>query len=178
METAHGTADRAANLTQSSSILAALLATPPTADKPPEARLRDMLDRQEILELIGRYAHRVAHGKSLVDLFTDDGVFIVRFPGRPIQETRGRQALEEHLGDRPDAADHPLPMIHNHVISISGDEAIGICSNELRMTEDSRSMIGSGYYQDRYRREDGRWKFVLRDMTFIHWVPLQQGWAR
>jgi hypothetical protein len=69
-------------------------------------------------------------------------------------------------------------MIHNHVISISGDEAIGVCSNELRMTENGRSMIGSGYYQDSYRRENGRWKFVLRDMTFIHWVPIQEGWAR
>ena len=27
------------------------------------------------------------------------------------------------------------------------------------------------------RREDGRWRFVRRDMRFRHYVPIQQGWA-
>jgi hypothetical protein len=69
-------------------------------------------------------------------------------------------------------------MIHNHLVRISGDEAVGICSNELRMTQDGKSMIGSGFYEDRLRRENGHWRFVVRDMTFIHWVPIQQGWAK
>ena len=32
--------------------------------------------------------------------------------------------------------------------------------------------------EDKLRREDRAWKFVVRDVTFFHWVPIQQGWAK
>jgi len=142
-----------------------------------DQKVQELADREEIRELIARYAHRVAHGESNADLFTNDGVFITRIPGRPVQ-TLGREKivkLYKEAGSRPD---HPLPMIHNYLISISGEEATGLCSNELRITEDGRSIIASGYYEDRYRRENGNWKFAVRDATFFHWVPIQDGWAK
>lgn len=140
--------------------------------------LQELVDREQIRELIARYAQRVAHGMSNADLFTEDGVFITRYPDGRISESRGRAAIARRWGGPPAArADPSLPMIHNHIVRINGDDATGICSNELRRTENGRSMIGSGYYQDRYRRENGQWKFVERDMTFFHWVPIQQGWA-
>jgi hypothetical protein len=110
-------------------------------------------------------------------MFTDDGVFIVRFPGRPIMEARGRAELDALYQPGWHNPVRPLPMIHNHVVRIVGDRAIGICSNELRMTEAGESMIGSGFYEDEFRRENGQWKFVVREMTFMHWVPIQQGWS-
>jgi len=142
-----------------------------------EQKVQELTDREEIRELIARYAHRVAHGESNADLFTDDGVFITRIPGRPVQTADREQIIKlyKDAGSRPD---HPLPMIHNYLISISDDEATGLCSNELRITEDGRSVIASGYYEDRYRRENGRWKFAMRDATFFHWVPIQEGWAK
>lgn len=143
-----------------------------------EHRLQELIDREEIRELIARYAHRVTEGESVADMFTDDGVFIVRFPGRPVMETRGRLALDALYGPGWHSPARPLPMIHNHLIRIDGDRAIGICSNELRMTEAGESMIGSGSYEDQFRRENGQWKFVVRDMTFMHWVPIQRGWAQ
>jgi hypothetical protein len=48
----------------------------------------------------------------------------------------------------------------------------------LRIPERGKSIIASGYYEDRYRRVDGTWHFVRRDTTFLHWVPIQEGWAR
>ena len=142
-----------------------------------EQKVQELADREEIRELIARYAHRVAHGESNADLFTDDGVFITRIPGRPVR-TLGREKiikLYKEAGGRPD---HPLPMIHNYLISISDDKATGLCSNELRITEDGHSIIASGYYEDTYRRENGRWKFAVRDATFFHWVSIQDGWAK
>ena len=68
-------------------------------------------------------------------------------------------------------------MIHNALLEIAGDEAHGLCSNEVRATQNGQSIIGSGYYEDRFRREGGEWKFSLRDSTFFHWVRLQEGWA-
>jgi hypothetical protein len=149
--------------------------------KSPAEILQELQDREEIRELISKYAHRVAHGITTSDLYVEDGTFIVRFPGRPVSETKGRDAIEAlsasfDSGTR--TRENPLPMIHNHVLKIRGDEAEGTCSNELRMSENGKSMIGSGYYRDRYRRENGRWWFVTRDMHFIHWVPIQQGWAK
>jgi len=141
-------------------------------------KIQELIDREEIRELIARYAHRIAQGVSVADMFTDDGVFVVRFPGRPVIAVSGREKLEKTYSVDNAPSDHPLPMIHNVLIEISGSEAIGVCSNELRMTENGKSMIGSGYYQDRFRRENGRWKFSRRDMTFIHWVPIQQGWVK
>jgi hypothetical protein len=142
-----------------------------------EQKVQELTDREEIRELIARYAHRVAHGESNADLFTDDGVFITRIPGRPVQNLGHEKIIKlyKEAGSRPD---HPLPMIHNYLISISGDEATGLCSNELRITENGQSIIASGYYEDRYRRESGRWKFAVRDATFFHWVPIQDGWAK
>jgi hypothetical protein len=144
-----------------------------------EQTIRELCDREEIRELISRYAQRVAQGVSVADMYTDadDGAFIVRYPDRPPTISRGREALNKTYADVRHGTQHPMPMIHNHLLLINGDEATGQCSNELRWQEDGRSMVGSGFYQDRFRREGGRWKFVVRDMTFMHWVPLSQGWG-
>ena len=144
-----------------------------------DQKLQELVDREEIRDLIAIYAHRVAHGLSIADLFTDDGVYINRrSPNGPVSEARGRKALEARWPDRPGRAGNSLPMIHNYLLSIQGDQAIGICSNELRTTENGKSMIASGFYQDVLRRENGRWRFAKREITFFHWVPLQEGWAK
>jgi hypothetical protein len=142
-----------------------------------EQKVQELTDREEIRELIARYAHRVAHGESNADLFTDDGVFIVRIPGRPVQETSGREKISKFYKEAGSRPGHTLPMIHNYLISISDDAATGLCSNELRTTENGRSIIASGYYEDTYRRENGRWRFARRDASFFHWTSIQDGWA-
>ena len=144
-----------------------------------EQKVQELADREEIRDLIAIYAHRVAHGLSIADLFTDDGVYINRrSPDGPVSEARGRQALEARWPDRPGHKGESMPMIHNYLLSIQGDEATGMCSNELRISENGQSIIASGFYQDRLRRENGRWRFVERDVTFFHWVPIQEGWAK
>jgi hypothetical protein len=150
-----------------------------------EQKVQELADREEIRELIAAYAARVARGVPFTDLFTDDGAYItVRTIGGPAQEVRGRKNLEEHFKTARAArgaagdADNPLPMIHNYLIRINGDEGTGLCSNELRITENRKSIIASGYYEDRYRRVNGHWKFAERKITWFHWVPLQEGWAK
>jgi SnoaL-like domain len=143
-----------------------------------EQKIQELADREEIRDLIAIYAHRVAHGLANADLFTDDGAYINRraldSPGTVV---RGRKELDAHFIARPGGAGTAMPMIHNSIIAIHKDEASAICSIELRVSDSGTSTIASGYYQDRLRREDGHWKFVVRDVTFFHWVPLQQGWA-
>ena len=147
--------------------------------KSPEAQIQEVADREQIRDLTATYAHRVAHGLANADLFTDDGAYINRRSlDDPGTEVSGRAELDAHFVVRPGAAGSAMPMIHNHLIEISGDEAKAICSIELRLSENGTSVIASGFYQDQLRRENGRWKFVVRDVTFFHWVPLSEGWAK
>ena len=149
------------------------------AAKSLEQRIQELADREEIRELIATYAHRMAHGPAASDLFTDDGVYVNRgMNDTPPSEVRGREALDRHYCDRTGWAERPMPMIHNHILEVAGDEARGICSVEIRLGARGESIIASGYYQDRFRRENGRWLFAERDIALFHWVPIQQGWAK
>ncbi len=142
-----------------------------------EAKIQELADREEIRELIANYAHRIARGFPATDLFTDDGGFSLKTPGQPIQIVSGGASVAKMYAMIRPEDDHPLPMIHNIQLVIEGDEAWGLCSNEIRAISAGKSVIGSGYYEDRFRRVNGRWKFVQRDATMFHWVPLQEGWA-
>ena len=143
-----------------------------------EEKIALLADREDIRDLIATYALRAAHGVSMADLFTDDGVFVTHVPGETAREVRGREALNRYYRELAAAPRHPMPMVHNHLISIDGDQATGVCSIELRTTVGATSMIGSGDYHDSFRREGGRWKFVERNVHFHHLVPLDEGWSK
>lgn len=144
-----------------------------------EQKVQELADREEIRDLIATYAHRVAHGESIADLFTDDGVWTIRrLPDDKVEVVSGMKQLMEHFAKRPPEDEHPMPMIHNFLIKLDGDNGQGLNSNELRISVNGESIIASGYYEDVYRRVNGRWRFARRDTTFFHWVPIQQGWAR
>ena len=148
-------------------------------ERPAAEIARELADRDEIRELVSLYAHRMARGIAVADLFTGDGAYVNQgTPNMPPREVRGRAALDAYFCDRGDWADHPLPMIHNHVVEVDSDEASGVCSMEVRLVSDGESIVASGYYLDRYRYEGGCWKFVERDYSAFHWVPLSQGWAK
>jgi hypothetical protein len=133
-----------------------------------EQRIQILTDREEIRDLIATYAHRAAHRQSMADLFTDDGAFINRpDPNTPPMEVRGRAALDKFFNGLGGQPQQPLPMIHNFLISVQGDEARGLSSIEVRILNNGKVVDGSGYYQDRFRRENGHWKFVERDCTFF-----------
>ena len=139
-----------------------------------EADFRELADRETIRDLACRYAHHVWQKDvpAAVDLFTDDGEMDTG--DAPV--IKGREALlesyERMLGD---AQFHPF--VHNHVVDLHGETATGTCYLDLRATMEGRSMIGSGYYEDRYARVDGEWKFRSRKLTLCYLVPLTEGWA-
>jgi ketosteroid isomerase-like protein len=144
------------------------------SDTPPAALLQELADREAIRDLACRYAHHVwqKQGAAAAELFTEDGEMDTGEP--PV--LRGRAALleayERMLGDG-----RFQPFVSNHVISLAGDEASGTCYLDLRSTSEGRSMIGSGYYHDRYQRVDGEWKFRSRRLHLSWLVPLDEGWV-
>lgn len=131
-----------------------------------EQRVQEIADREEIRELTCRYAMRISRGQPVADMFTDDGAFIIHVPGREVQEARGRAAIDALYAGVVDPTKRTQPTVHNHVIVVEGDEATGLCWLEVRaMDGDVLSAAGSGHYEDRFRREGGRWKFVVRTIT-------------
>jgi ketosteroid isomerase-like protein len=144
------------------------------SDAAPDRILRELADREAIRDLARRYAHYVWQKKiaAAVDLFSEDG----EMDTGEAPPLRGRAALLEAyqrmLGDA-----RFQPFVHNHVIDLAGDEASGICYLDLRAVQEGRSMIGSGYYEDRYRRVAGEWKFQSRKLQMDWLVPLDEGWV-
>ena len=145
-------------------------------DKTIEQQVRDLAAREEIKELTARYCLHVVRGEgeAVVQLFTEDGVFDGTNAG--INVARGRQALLEFYKAvrEPEQA---IPFIHNHIIEVDGDLASGTCALEGRFVRKGESYTGAGMYEDKYRKENGKWRFAERKLRFYHMVPLKTGWA-
>ncbi len=133
-----------------------------------EERVQELIDREEIRELVARYAQRVARRQSMADMFTDDGAFVVHMPDQPVQVARGREQLQKAFAAAVSSPALNMPAVHNQVISISGNEALATSWIELHgLDGKQRKFVGCGYYEDRLRRENGRWKFVVREANVL-----------
>jgi ketosteroid isomerase-like protein len=139
-----------------------------------EAVVRELADAEAIRDLARRYAHCVwqKDASGAIDLFTEDGEMDTG--DRP--PIRGRQALLESYRDMLGESELQ-PFVHNHLIDLHGESATGICYLDLRATVEGESMIGAGYYHDRYARVGGEWKFRSRKLTMCYFVPLSEGWV-
>ena len=142
-----------------------------------EQRIQEIEDRDQIKELTARYCWHVAHGEgeAIANLFADDGVLEVTDGSfKPVQ---GRDALLKFYRTSVNKPEMAIPFIQNHIIHVDGDNAHGTCGIEARFTRNGESVTAAGYYEDKYRRVGGEWRFVERKIFFHHVVPLKQGWA-
>lgn len=140
-----------------------------------EARLQEMEDREAIRELPGKYCDLVWKKDipAIVNLFTEDGEFD---GGGAVTPAKGRtqllKAYQEGLGL------DPRPFIHNHVFTLhSATHATGNCYLDLRATQNGKSMLAAGYYDDVYKKVGDNWKFASRKFHILFWKPLTEGWA-
>ncbi|HUY28738.1 MAG TPA: nuclear transport factor 2 family protein [Candidatus Binataceae bacterium] len=142
-----------------------------------ESRIQELEDRDQIKELTARYCWHVARGEgeAVASLFTADGALEVSDGSfRPV---RGGEAILKFYRTAVSEPELAIPFIQNHIIELHGDEARGTCAIEARFSRGGESFTAAGYYEDRYRRETGGWRFAERKLTFWHSVPLKQGWA-
>ncbi len=142
-----------------------------------EQRIQELEDRDQIKELTARYCWHVARGEgeAVAALFTDDGVLEVA--DGSFKPVNGREALLSFYRASVNQPQLAIPFIQNHIIEVHGDDAEGTCGIEARFTRNGESVTAAGYYEDRYRRVNGQWRFARRRITFYHVVPLKQGWA-
>ena len=139
-------------------------------------RIGQLEDREAIRDLANRYAHHVWQEEPLkaVELFARDGEMDMG-EGTVI---KGRDALRAVYSDKVGGEMMLHPFVHNHVIDLDGDRATGTCYLDLRCTRDGQSLMGSGYYDDVYVREEGTWRFQSRKLTICYLVPPTAGWTQ
>ncbi len=126
-------------------------------------------DIEAIRDLANRYAHHVWRKEigAIVDLFAEDGA--LETPALP--PIRGRHALLDAYR-RMFEEDEFYPFVHNHVIDLDGEVAGGTCYIDLRAVMRGERLSAWGYYDDRYIRIDGSWKFTTRSVNMSTYVRL------
>jgi hypothetical protein len=140
--------------------------------KTSEEILAELCDREAIRDLPVRYCDCVWQGnlETMLELFANDAVFITK--GRKRESVnRGhdelRKMYEKAIGELS-----PRPFIHNHVVDLKGKtKASGRCYVELRNAKRQFEWVGTGFYDDEYVKEDGRWKFAARRFTSFGMQP-------
>ena len=140
-----------------------------------DAVIRELADSAAIRDLARRYAHYVWQNdlEALAGLFAEDGEMD---PGtRP--PLRGRAALLEGFRQMLTAGSVFLPFVQQHVVDLAGDTASGTCYIDLRAEVEGESMIGAGWYADRYVRTAEGWRFQSRKIELRFFVPLRDGWV-
>lgn len=128
-----------------------------------------LTDREAIRDLANRYAHHIWRKEvaEVVGLFAVDGVLETA----AMPPFRGRESL---LGafERMLDEDEFNPFVHNHVIDLDGDVATGTCYIDLRAVMRGEQLTAWGFYEDRYVRVDGAWKFAARKVNMSSFVKL------
>ncbi len=138
--------------------------------------ITDLADLEGIRDLARRYAHYVWQNDvdALTALFAEDGEMD---PGtRP--PIRGHAALLAGFREMLTAGDTFLPFVQQHVVTLAGETATGTCYIDLRAEVGGKSMIGAGWYDDRYVRTAEGWRFQARTISLRFFVPLADGWAK
>lgn len=174
------------------------MAPPPSADDRSDdrsdldARIRFLLDKDELRELVFMYAHRIAaqDWSGFARLFTEDGVLDyspVLVHARSSAAAEASRATGSDLvftGRAAIAAFAPVlgrlevkAFFGNHIVRVDGDTAVGISFFENRLIQDGASVMGAGRMFDEYRRVGGRWLMAYRRQELFFFTGLAEGWA-
>lgn len=107
------------------------------------------------------------------DVFTDDVELDTRPAGGSL--TYGREALLRIVRSSVETA-RTAHQVHSPEIDLDGDTANVIWAMQDRVVwgEDRRQKMGNaghtgyGHYQERYVRQDGRWRIAASRLTRLH----------
>lgn len=143
-----------------------------------EDKIREFEDIENIKKLKFRYA-RLADEQNLndmVDLFTDDAVW----EGPQFGRYDGKDAIRGALTNFWTSITWSIHLMTNPIIEVdpSGQEATGQWYIWEPATVDGRPLWMVGSYDEKYRKEDGRWKFSYVYLNFEFMTPYESGWVK
>ena len=141
-----------------------------------EAQLQELQDREAIRELRCRYHEYVNQGRwsEIPDLFTEDGEMDFGYLGKG----RGRERLTRLFHAGSELLPFVKQFIHNHTIELDGERGSGTSYLEAKSVSAGRAYVVAGRYDDKYVRQDGKWRFARMDFIPYFTVPFDEGWAQ
>lgn len=135
-----------------------------------EQRLDIIEARLACTDLVHSYARLIRSDRpdEVAALFTDDGSFEGR-NGHPdsaeytvMFHNQSRAEVHAYMAANK-GKPHPVPLIHNLSIEVSGETAQGNAVMEAQIYGHDTSIIGE--YNDSFRRVNGKWYFASRVYT-------------
>jgi ketosteroid isomerase-like protein len=137
-----------------------------------EQRLRRVEDTLAIRDLVARYAFAIDDRDfdALHELYARDAVF-----EGSVETAVGRDAVVDYL--RRQMQRYGPTMHSPHIQTIDWGEAgtaSGVVSVHAEQALDGTLVIVAFRYYDRYRFEDGRWRFVERRLKFLYATPAEE----
>jgi uncharacterized protein (TIGR02246 family) len=137
-----------------------------------EARVRRIEDRFAIHDLVSAYCTAIDSRDldGFVACFTVDAV--VRFQDG-VLDLRGREAIRGYYERRFRDYGVTYHYAHNHTVTFEDDDhASGTVTGHAEMGLDGEGWIAALRYTDRYRREDGGWRFAERELASWYYMRL------
>jgi uncharacterized protein (TIGR02246 family) len=135
-------------------------------------RLQRLEDRFALMDLVADYCAAIDDRdlEKFLTLFTDDAV--LRHRDR-VMQLDGKPAIRDYYTKRFADYEFTFHYPHAHRIYFDNPEnARGTLSAHAEMSENGRLIVAAIRYSDRYRREEGHWRFAERELAFWYYMPL------
>lgn len=115
-------------------------------------------------------------GEAIAQLFTEDA----SWASNTYPEARGRDQIADfmtRIGTSVFSWANHFTSNPRIAVDVDGGTATGRWSLLQLAAEDARSVVAVGDYRDRFRCDDGVWRFsaIRLDLTFVG--DVRQGWA-
>ena len=137
-----------------------------------ESRIRRLEDRCEIGELVTRYCLAMDNRDVAVipGLFTADAT-VRSLDG--VMNAVGRDAVVQMFLGRFAVLGPSNHVTHDRLVTFDAtdpDGAQGLVLSHAEMQRKGQPMLTAIRYTDKYRRDEGRWKFSERAMVGAEWL--------
>lgn len=137
-----------------------------TATPEISTQLAALLDREQMRDLVARYAFAVDDHDlaTIATMFHPEAVF-----DRDGHCARGWPEIAETLAASMRGFRRMLHTPHANVVELTGPDAgRGISSGHAELVTSRGVLLAAYRYADQYARHDGRWCFTRRQVRFIY----------